>query len=358
MTRSFWPLSAVLFAALAPGASTGHGIPRPDDPRLYVANQEVATVSVIDARTNTLLETVDLQQLGFSAKSKPHDTAVEADGSYWYLTLIGDGWVVKFDRADHVVGKARFEAPGLVSLDPTSDRLYVGRSMAAVNPPQRIGIIKRSDMSIEEVEVFFPRPHAIVADPRGRYVFVGSLGANQIATVDAESQQAVMTAVPGDTIHTLVQFAISPDGTRLVATAQMTDKLLVYDSSDPLKLRLLTTLDVNAWPWHPAFTPDGKEVWFGNQRANTVTVVDAGTWTVAGVVRGAGLAEPHGIAISTDGKTVYVSSHNLQGSYTPAHPRTPNGTGTVVAIDRATRMITTVIETDRYAACMSIGGGH
>jgi YVTN family beta-propeller protein len=358
MTHSLWSLPAVLAAALALGASAGHGNPRPDDPRLYVANQEVATVSVIDTRTNTLLETVDLQQLGFSAKSKPHDTAVEPDGSYWYVTLIGDGWVVKLDRDDHVVAKARFEAPGLVSLDPTGDRLYVGRSMAAVNPPQRIGIIARSDMSIEEVDVFFPRPHAIVADPRGRYVFVGSLGANQIATVDAGSQRAVVTEVPGDTTHTLVQFAISPDGTRLVATGQMTGKLLVYDSSDPLKLQLLKTVDVNPWPWHPAFTPDGKEVWFGNQRTNTVTVVDAESWTVAGVVRGAGLAEPHGIAVSADGKTIYVSSHNLQGVYAPAHPRRPNGTGTVVAIDRATRTITKIIETDRYAAGMSIGGGN
>jgi YVTN family beta-propeller protein len=358
MTASLRSLPAVLVATMALGASAGHGLPQPDAPRLYVANQEVATVSVIDARTNVLLETVDLQQLGFSAKSKPHDTAVEADGSYWYVTLIGDGWVVKFDRNDHVVGKARFEAPGLLSLDPTSDHLYVGRSMAAVNPPQRIGIIRRSDMSIDEVEVFVPRPHAIVADPRGRYVYVGSLGANQIATVDVQSQRAVMTAIPGDTIHTLVQFAISPDGTRLAVTGQMSGKLLIFDSSDPLKLSLVKSLDVGAWPWHPAFTPDGKEVWFGNQRANTVTVVDAATWTIAGLVRGTGLAEPHGIAISPDGGTVYVSSHNLQGGYTPVHPRSPNGTGTVVVIDRATRAITKVIETDRYAAGMSLGGGH
>jgi len=358
MTRSLRPSIVAPLAALALGASPGHGRPAPGSARLYVANQEVATVSVIDARTNALLETVDLQQLGFSAKSKPHDTAVEADGSFWYVTLIGDGWIVKFDRNDHVVGKARFEAPGLISLDPTGDRLYVGRSMAAVNPPERIGIIKRSDMSIEEVDVFFPRPHAIVADPRGRYLFVGSLGANQIATLDAESQQAVLTDVPGDTIHTLVQFAISPDGTRLVVTGQMTGKLLVYDSHDPLHLRLLKTLDVNAWPWHPTFTPDGKEVWFGNQRANTVTAVDAGSWSVAGVVRGAGLSEPHGIAISADGRTIYVSNHNLQGAYTATHPRSPNGTGTVVVIDRAARKITKVIETDRYAAGMSIGGGR
>ena len=57
---------------------------------LYVCNQNDATVSIIDLGTNQVIETVDLQQLGFSANAKPHHVAVEPDGSHWYVTLIGD----------------------------------------------------------------------------------------------------------------------------------------------------------------------------------------------------------------------------------------------------------------------------
>ena len=41
------------------------------------AHQEAATVSVIDPIGDTVVATVDLRELGFTEKSKPHDTAVE-----------------------------------------------------------------------------------------------------------------------------------------------------------------------------------------------------------------------------------------------------------------------------------------
>jgi YVTN family beta-propeller protein len=322
---------------------------------LYVANQAPATVSVIDPRTDSLVATVDLQALGFSAKAKPHDTAVEPDGSYWYVTLIGENAVVKLDRQNHVVGKATIETPGLLALDPKSDLMFVTRTMSAVSPPARVGIVHRSDMSIEEVDVFIARPHAVTVDPRGRYAYVGSLAENQIATVDGTTGEVTLSSIPGDAMRMVVELAASPDGKRLVATDQMGNAALVFDATDPVHLRQVAAVSVPPWPWHDAFTPDGKEVWFGNQRGNSVTVLDAQTWKVADVIKGKGLAEPHGIMISPDGRYVFVSNHNLQGVYTSDTPR-DGGTGTVVVIDRARRAIVKVIETDQDAVGMSIAG--
>jgi YVTN family beta-propeller protein len=344
-------LLAAALGALAAAPATS-----PRGPTLYVANQEAATVSVIDASTYTLIATVDLQALGFSAKAKPHDTAVEPDGSYWFVSLIGDGYVLKLDRDNHVVAKAAFATPGMLALDSTSDKLFVSRSMTASNPPSSIGVINRKTMEIDELDVLIPHPHAIVVAPHGGYVYVGSVGANQLATVDVRTEQVSLSDIPGDTmVQMLVQLAVSPDGRRLVGTTQMTSRLLVFDATAPTRLASITALSVPAWPWHPQFTPDGLEVWFGSQKANAVTVVDAATWTVSTIVQGNGLAEPHGIAITPDGRTVYVSNQNLQNEYTSAHP-TPQGCGTVVAIDRASRKIARVIETGRYAAGMAIGG--
>ena len=128
---------------------------------LYVASQEEVTVAVIDMSTNQLVETVDLKEFGYSETAKAHHTAVEPDGSHWYVSLIAAGKILKFDRDNHLVGETAFETPGMLSLDPESDLLYVGRSMAAVNPPQRIGVIHRPSMELQEVDVFFPRPHAL-----------------------------------------------------------------------------------------------------------------------------------------------------------------------------------------------------
>ena len=120
---------------------------------LYVCNQSDATVALIDTRTNEKVGLVDLTALGFSRNAKPHHIVVEPDGSYWYVTLIGENKIVKLDRNDRVVATATFETPGMMSLDPARDALYVGRSMTAVNPPKRVGVVKRSDMSIEATYV-------------------------------------------------------------------------------------------------------------------------------------------------------------------------------------------------------------
>jgi hypothetical protein len=85
--------------------------------------------------SNTVLETIDLQKLGFPPTSKPHHAQVEPDGSFWYVSLIGAGKVLKFDRDNHLVGSVSMEVPGLLTLHPDQDLLVAARSMSAVNPP-------------------------------------------------------------------------------------------------------------------------------------------------------------------------------------------------------------------------------
>ncbi len=326
-----------------PSAASGQNL-------LYVASQEDVTVAIIDMSTNELVETVDLRELGFPETAKAHATAVEPDGSFWYVSLIAAGRILKFDRQNHLVGQAEFETPGLLSLDPTADRLYVGRSMAAVNPPQRVGVLTRSTMSIEEVDVFFPRPHAMIVDPRGGRFFSASLGQNSVAYGSLGVEEVDLLNIDG-MMHMLVQFALSPDGKWMVAGGQMTGDLLVFDLSrrEP---ELVNTVAVGGQPWHPTFSQDGKTVWVPNQSANTVTVVDTEHWVVADVISHPALTEPHGSAISPDGRTIYVSGRNLAGTYHAADG-SEGRPGTVVALDVETHEVLAVIEVGRYAAGMS-----
>ena len=115
-------MNPMKYTSLLLGVLLSAGALTPEGPRLYVANQEPVTVSVIDIETNSLLHTIDLRELGFSANAKPHHTAVEPDGSFWYVSLIGDGVVLKFSRDDELVGRTEFEVPGLLALHPTEDQ--------------------------------------------------------------------------------------------------------------------------------------------------------------------------------------------------------------------------------------------
>ena len=350
-------LAATLAAAGCATSSGGAAAPGAAD-RAYVANEASGVVSVVDLGDRSV-EVVDFKAMGYGDTPKPHHVVVEPDGSHWYVSLIAADRVLKLDRRNRVVDSVAFERPGLMALG-AGDDLFVGRSMAAVNPPQRIGWIRRSTMDLEEIEVFVPRPHAIEVDPSGRWVYTGSLAENTLVAVDTRTGRAEITRLDdamGHMAHAFVDYAISPDGRTLVATAEHTSKLLVFDVSAPPAMRLVETLDVGARPWHPAFTPDGSEVWFGNLGADQVTVVDASTWTVSGVVEGRGLAQPHGIAVSPDGRRVYVASRNELGSYA-ATGRFGANAGTLVVIDADTRTILDVVEIPHWGAGMGLAGGR
>jgi YVTN family beta-propeller protein len=332
-------------------------------PYVYVANQSSASVSVIDVTTDQVVRTIDLTKLGFSENAKPHHVTVEPDGSAFYVSLIGDGFVLKLTPAGDLLGQAPFETPGMLALDPHSDQLWVGRSMMAVSPPQRIGRIDRSDMSIDEVDVFFDRPHALALSPDGRYVYTASLAGNDIAIIDPVDERIELLKVPGPT-HVFVQFAVSPDGSRLVTGGEMSGKLLVFGLEDRLRPELIMEIDVNPMPWHPVFSPDGRRVYVGNRGANTVTVIRTSDWSVEAVVEDAAFAEPHGSALSPDGKKLYISNRNVKD---PAagddrmdhgamgHDEAASGderTGRVTVIDTATLEVIETIDVGRYAAGM------
>ncbi|WP_290967962.1 YncE family protein [Gracilimonas sp.] len=332
-------ISAFLGTALHAQQST-------EGQRIYVCNQGEATLSVIDVATNSLIETIDLQKLGFSKNAKPHHAIADSDGSHWFVTLIGENKVLKFNRDNELVDEAELEVPGLMAMHPTKDFLFVGRSMSAVNPPQSFGLIGRANMNVEEeVDLFFSRPHALATSPDGKFTYIASLSANQILARNNDTGETELTMLEGNN-HVLVNFAISPDGQTMVATGQVSGKLLVFDLSNPLKPQLTDAISVNAQPWHPVYSSDGKRVYFGNKGAHTVTVVDMENKKVEKVIEGNGLAQPHGAVLSADDKYLYVTNNNMDGTYMPEGSSDEDGyTGTVVIINTETLTIEKVIET-------------
>ena len=307
---------------------------------VYITNQGDATVNVIDVATNAIAEVVDLKELGYDAGSKPHHVAVESDGAHWYVSLISAGRVLKFTRDNELVGAAEFEVPGLLELDPSSHYLFVGRSMAAVNPPQRIGMIDTNTMEVEELEVFIPRPHALAVAPNGKFVYSASLAENRMTVIDIESGDAELRDLDGPT-HTLVDLQITPDGKTMVAGGQLTGKFFFFDSEDQAGVPVEKVIDVDAAPWHPVFNREGARAYFANKMADKVTILNMETMDVEAVVEGNGLAQPHGTALSADGRYLYVSNQNMNMVYTSADGSNP---GTVVVIDTQTAEIVKVLE--------------
>lgn len=339
-----------LIAAVVLGVSAAD----PPPPRLYVANQDDASVSVIDIATSTVVATVDFETMGFSATARPHHTQVEPDGAHWYVTLIGAGRVLKLDRENRIVGSVAMEVPGLIALDPVEDRMIVARSMSAVNPPARVAVIRRSDMTmIEEYDSFFPRPHALVANPAGRYAYVASLGVNQLASLRLDDGKLELVDVAGPP-HTLTAFSVSPDGRWLLATAETSNQLLVFSLADPARPALVRSVAMERGPFESAFSWDGRSVVVTSLAANAVSFVDPASWRVLAVVKDSSLVQPHGVTFSPDGRFIYVSSRHQSGGAHDHAGMNATAPGTVTVICIPTGAVSSVLPVGNYAAGLSV----
>lgn len=357
-------LVAAVAAGLATASAAAQEAASAQVDLLYVCNQDDATVDVVDIARLEVVRTVDLQAHGFGPTAKPHHVVVEPDGSFWYVSLIGENRVVKFDAEDRLMGSVEFETPGMLALHPDGRLLLVGRSMSAVNPPQRIGVIDRRTMEgADEMDVFFPRPHALAIGASSGIAYTASLGANQMAAVDVADDVLELIDLEGPQ-HALMQFAISPDGATLVASAELSGRLLVFDLSDPLRPVLRHSIEVDAQPFDPLFTRDGAWVYVPAKAADTVTVIDASSWSVVEVIEHEALVEPHGTVNSPDGRLLFVSSNNVGGGghdmhaaghqavaaepehETHADPRLERR-GSVVVFDTVTHQVVGVIAAGR-----------
>ncbi len=310
-------------------------------PLLYVCVQDDAKIAVVDMAKAEVIRTIDLQKLGFPATAKPHFIVVEPDGAHWYVSLIGANTVAKFDRQDRLVGKFEMETPGMLSFGP-GGQLLVSRSMSAVSPPKRVAVIDRANMSGEEIDILFPRPHPMVVV--GGYAYTASLGVNQLAVIELSSGKVQIVDVKG-TPHAFVQFAVSPDGRTLVASTEVSGQLMVFDLSAPAKPVLKAEIPLGKMVFDPIFTPDGRQVWVPVKMDNEIAVVDSSTWKVVARIKDDAFKQPHQVVFSADGRTGFVTNNNKMDHMSdPAHAghAMPAGDGvaSLVVVDVASRKVT------------------
>ncbi len=327
--------------------------------RLYVCNQNQNMVSIVDTEANVVIRNIKMDDLGYSIDSAPHFTAVEPDGSFWYLTLIRDGKVLKLNMQNEVVAEADVPVPAMLFLHPTEDVIYVSRFMSPDSPPTSVFIFNRETMTpvngVEngEISVNFRIPHAMAGDHAGKFLYTASIPQNQLIVIDHAAKEVDEFISLGANKGPL-QARVSPDDKLLFLSLQAAGQMLVLDVSDPQDRKIVATIDVGANPWHPAFSPDGRFVYVGNNGSRSVSIIDVAALQVVATIEHPSLAQPHGMAVSRNG-FAYVSNRNLDGSYKPRHDFGDNANdGTISIIDLATNQIVKVLEVGRFASGVSL----
>lgn len=173
-------------------------------------------------------------------------------------------------------------------------------------------------------------PDAMVVLPDGKTAYVANYGFYDYKTVNVSKVDSRVSVVDLQSGRVLKDISVQrgPDSLVLSADARTLYCANVYDNSVGVidtstnTVRATITDKSLLGPFTIALTPDGRFLYVNNygnplyptrSDNNTVTVIDTATNTVAKVIPGVG-SSPSGIAITPNGKYAYVTSYASHGT--------------------------------------------
>lgn len=237
--------------------------------RVYVANQVMSgTVSVIDAATNTVVDTLTVGR-------EPTGLAVKYPGTKLYVANRIDKTVSVIDLAtgDELGPIDVGNNPLGVAVNPAGTPAYVvnkGSNTVSVIDTNFDEVIATVDVGND--------PQHVAVHPNGRWVYVTNTSNASVTVIDAASNAAATTIPVGTNPEGL---ALLPSGLRMYVANEGPDTVSVIDTSTNT---VVNTIDVGTNPNDVAVTPDGTKVFVTNRAARTVSVIDVATETVVATV--------------------------------------------------------------------------
>ncbi len=289
------------------------------DQRVYVANEQSNTVSVVDPAARAIVATVP-------TGSRPQHVAVDPQGRFFYVTVLftseSDDLVQIFDVATNamltsvVVG----HEPVYVVPSPSGTRLYVASKAANTVSVVSVPEFKR----IETIKLKGKGPHGPAITPDGKTLLIPNSRSGDVSVVDVERGNGDLIKLPPGAKP--VAIGVNRNG----QIAYVTDAgLNQVHQIDIARKIVLASLAVGGHPMQTPTHPTRPFLYIPCMDAAAVYKVDINTWKVDKVIavgRGA-----QGVAYTGDGRYAYVTLSR----------ETPHGK--VAVIDTETDVVETTI---------------
>ncbi len=327
--------------------------------RVLITVQAEDLVAVIDRTSNLVGRYVraGAQNVFSTAPEAPHNVTVDEARGYYYVNLIGAGKVLKYrldtnEKIDEVGG---IISPTQVALSATGDTAYVAQFAAGVNA---IRIIRTDPMEVvgEIAAGNVDKPHGVEITPDGKELWVTGNLSDNILVVDLSDFSTRLIQLnnqpPGQGGVLLpYQTAMTADNRKVYVTCQRGNAVVVVDRGtyEPVK-----AIPVGLNPLIPAITPDGLRVLVPNRNSDDLSVIDTGIDSVVATIANVG-PQPHGSAVTPDGRLAYISCENVSAAVPPHHPTTGSRVpGYFTVIDLATMSVVKRYELGAFAAGVAV----
>ncbi len=311
---------------------------------LYVANMDVNTVSILDAKTKKIRAEV-------SVGKEPQQLTLSPDGQYVYVSCLFDNQVdVISTKEKKVVDSIEvgIQPYGLVT-SPNGDTLYVANYQSGT-----LSIIDTNERKEKKELKIGDRPRTIAITKDGKKLYVPHYLDGNISVIDTEEDKVAKTialAVSPDQPdrkksqgipNTIEQFVISPDGKKAFAPHLLTNidtpihfQETIFPAVSVIDLvkdeeiveerkELFNEINISdvknetvivSNPYDVAFQPDGSKAYVVMSGSEDLVVFDltrGGNATQ--ILRHIKGDNPRGIVMSKDGQNLFVHnamSHNL-----------------------------------------------
>ena len=278
-------------------------ISRGQDLRLYVGNSRGDDVSVIDLHSLRVIGDIKLGE-------RIHGVAVEPDGKRLFVTVESDHTLRIVDTKTGKEKTVKVSGrPNQVAV--TADGKYVA---VPIRDGDKVDIV---DVVKGEVVKSLPikEPHNALNTGSNRYIFVSSMASHEINIIDLEKMDYSAVIPVGGRPR---PYVVSPDGkTMFVAVADLHGFMIVDIPSKTVVDRVEMPAD-HPTP-HPlqyesadtrthgiAITPDGKELWVTSLLDDCVYIYEVASKKFVGRVATGG--SPNWLAFTPDGKYLCVSN--------------------------------------------------
>ncbi|MCG5430912.1 Ig-like domain-containing protein [Mycobacterium sp. MYCO198283] len=261
--------------------------------RAYVANQASNTVSVVNTATNAVIATINVT-------GSPMGVAASADGTRVYVS--GGGGVSVINTATNAVVATVPLSGGQsygIAASPNGSRVYVSQT-----GDNTVAVINTATNTVVTNVTVGVTPGGLAVTPNGSRVYVANFNGGTVSVIDTATNTVVGSEiVVGANPYGV---AISPDGTRAYVTNAGSNSVSVINTATNTVVG--TVANVGATPWGVTVSPDGSSVLVANGD-DRIAVIETRTNTVITTTQidSAPEAGYHTIAMSADGRTVYVT---------------------------------------------------
>ena len=282
-------IGALLSPALSSAqvASSGH---------LLVANQQDASASLIDLRTDTM----KFIPVGIG----PHEAAISPSGRTGVVTIYGQrppgNELAVIDIAagsvTRTISLGQYTRPHGAVFIPGDETRVVVTSESTGN----VVIVNLESGTVEAaIPTMAQGSHMAAITADGKRVFTSNVGSGSVSEIDLVGRKFVRAIPVAPRVEGI---AVTPDGSLVFAGSNTDGTVSIIDTGTGSIVGTLTGFKL---PYRLAASADGRTAMVCDPEGGAIAAIDVATRAVAW--RLDGLASPRGVSIAPDGRTAFVT---------------------------------------------------